>query len=52
METVPSEDRPKFDKLVKSLREQLSDLKVYKVGDKAENDVYIVGKTKEGQWPD
>jgi hypothetical protein len=24
--------------------------KVYKVGDEAEREVYIVGKTKDGRW--
>ena len=47
---VPPEDKEKFDKLAKVLKEQLSGVKVYKVGDEAEKDVYIVGKTKDGQW--
>ena len=47
---VPAEDKAKFDKLAKALQEQLSAIKVYKVGDEAEKDVYIVGKTKDGQW--
>jgi hypothetical protein len=50
LKTVPTEDRPKFDKLRKALQEQLSGMKVYKVGDEAERNVYIVGKTKEGKW--
>jgi hypothetical protein len=45
---VPPEDKSKFDKLAKALHEQLSDVKVYKVGDEAEKDVYVVGKTKDG----
>ncbi len=47
---VPPEDKAKFDKLAKALQEQLSDVKVYRVGDEPEKDVYIVGKTKDGQW--
>src|SRR5262249_58779199 len=31
-------------------QEQLSGVKVYKVGEEAEKDVYLVGKTKDGQW--
>jgi hypothetical protein len=50
LRTVPAEDRPKFDKLRKALQEQLSGVKVFKVGDEAERNVYIVGKTKEGKW--
>src|SRR5215831_16890696 len=47
---VPPEDKEKFDKLAKVLKEQLTEVKVYKVGDEAEKTAYIVGKTKEGQW--
>ena len=47
--TIPSEDLPRFQALKKAIQEQLSGVKVYKVGDEAERDVYIVGKTKEGQ---
>jgi len=32
------------------LKEQLSGVQVYKVGDEAEKQVYIVGRTKEGRW--
>jgi hypothetical protein len=47
---VPPEDKAKFDKLAQALQEQLSGIKVYKVGDEAEKEVYLVGKTKDGQW--
>ena len=47
---VPSEDRAKFQALQKTLGEQLSAIKVYKVGDEAEKAVYIVGKTADGRW--
>ena|SRR5262245_46157316 len=47
---VPPEDKDKFSKLAKVIGEQLSGVKVYKVGDEAEKAVYIVGKTTDGQW--
>ena len=44
-----AEDKPKFDALTKLLSEQLSGIKVYKLG--AVNlKVFIVGKTKDGLW--
>jgi hypothetical protein len=48
LEMVPSEDRPAFQKLAGVIRQQLSGVKVFKVGDEAERDVYIVGKTSDG----
>jgi hypothetical protein len=50
LRTGPPEDKAKFDKLAKVLQEQLSGIKVYKPGEEAEKAVYIVGKTKGGQW--
>jgi hypothetical protein len=50
LRTIPPEDKSKFDKLVKVLKEQLSDIKGYKVGDEAERELYIAGKTQDGQW--
>src|SRR5262245_21965427 len=47
---VPPEDKDKFQKLAKVLQEQLSGVKVYKVGDESEKAAYVVGKTKDGQW--
>jgi hypothetical protein len=38
-----------IDKLAQVLKEQLSGVKVYKVGDEAEKQV-VVGKTSDGQW--
>jgi hypothetical protein len=32
------------------LKEQLSDIKVYKAGDEAEKNAYIVGRTKDNRW--
>ena len=49
-QTVPSEDQPKFQKLADALKQQLSSIKVYKVGDEAEREVYIVGKTADGAF--
>jgi histidine triad (HIT) family protein len=50
LRTIPPEDKAKFDKLNKVLQEQLSGVKVYKVGDETEREVYIVGKAKDGRW--
>jgi hypothetical protein len=47
---VSKEDKPKFDALAKVLKEQLSGVKVYKIGDEAERQVYVVGKTSDGKW--
>jgi len=47
---VPPEDKETFQKLAKVLQEQLSGVKVYKVGDESEKQVYIVGKTSDGKW--
>jgi hypothetical protein len=50
LSTVPEEDRPQFDKLAAAIKQQLSGVKVYKVGDEPEKQVYVVGKTSDGQW--
>jgi hypothetical protein len=47
---VPSEDKAKFQKLRQAIESQLSGVKVYKVGDQAERQVFIVGKAGDGQW--
>ena len=47
---VPAEDKAKFDKLAQTLKDQLSGVKVYKVGDEAEMTAYIVGRTKDSRW--
>lgn len=47
---VPEENKAKFAKLTKVLQDQLSAVKVYKLGDEAEKQVYIVGQTQESQW--
>ena len=49
-EAVPEEDRPQFEELAEAIRQQLAGVKVYKVGDGAEREVYVVGKTSDGQW--
>ena len=41
---------PSWLGLAKVLKEQLSGVKVYKVGDEAEKQAYIVGKTSDGKW--
>ena len=48
--TVLPEDQARFDKLAQALQQQLTWIKVYKVGEEAENEIYLVGKTKGGQW--
>jgi Nuclease A inhibitor-like protein len=50
LRTVPSEDRARFDKLAEAIKQQVSGMKVYKVGDEPEKAVYIVGKTPDGKW--
>lgn len=47
---VPPEDKPKFDKLAGVIGEQLTGVKVYKIGDEAEKEAYVVGKTSDGNW--
>jgi hypothetical protein len=47
---VPSEDRAKFDKLAQALQQLLTGIKVYKIGDEAEKEVYIVGKARDSRW--
>jgi len=46
---VSKAHRPQFDALAKLLKEQLSGVKVYKIGE-VEMDVYIIGKTADGNW--
>jgi hypothetical protein len=48
--TIPSEDKAKFDALRQALEGQVSGLKVFKVGDEAEKQVYLVGKAPDGRW--
>jgi Nuclease A inhibitor-like protein len=48
--TVPPEDKANFDKLAKTLADLLTVIKVYKLGDECEKQVYVVGKTSDGQW--
>src|SRR5262249_43444443 len=50
LHAVPPEDRPKFEKLAAVLREQSSGIKVFKIGDEAEKQAFIVGKTGDGKW--
>jgi hypothetical protein len=50
LHAVPPEDKAGFDRLAAVIKDQLSGVKVYKIGDEAEKDVYIVGKTAKGNW--
>jgi len=43
------ENATKYQNLLKVLREHLSDIRVFKVG-RVNLDVYVVGRTKEGDW--
>jgi hypothetical protein len=49
LETVPSEDAPELQKVAGLIRQHLSEVKVYKIGDEAERDVHIVGKAHDGE---
>lgn len=49
LRAVPKSEKPKFDALVKVLKENLSDIQVYKIGE-VKLKVYILGKTKNGSW--
>ena len=44
-----NDDADKYKALLKVVNEQLSGAKVYRFGD-VELDIYLVGKTKEGEW--
>jgi histidine triad (HIT) family protein len=46
--TVPAEDRGPFQKLQQVIQQQLSGVRVFRVGDEAEKVVYIVGQTRDG----
>jgi hypothetical protein len=43
------EDRTTFQELATPIKQQLSGVKGFKVGDEAERNVYMVGKTKDGR---
>ncbi len=47
---VPPENKESFNRLAAVLKEQLSGIKVCKVGDEAEKQAFIVGKTSTGHW--
>jgi hypothetical protein len=47
--TIPKEEQAEFKVLRQVLQDQLSGVKVFKVGDEAERTVYILGKTKDGR---
>jgi histidine triad (HIT) family protein len=48
--SVPPEDKATFDVLAKTLKGLLKDIKVFKVGEEAEKDAFIVGTTSDGKW--
>ena len=47
---MPEEDRPQFDKLAAAIKQQLSGVRVYRVVEEPEKQVYVVGKTADGKW--
>jgi hypothetical protein len=47
---VPPEDGAKFKALRQALEGQLAGIQVYKVGDEAEKQAYVVGKAADGRW--
>ena len=47
--TVSHEDKPKFAKLAKVLKDDRTDTKVYKIGDEPEKTIIVVGKTTDGE---
>jgi histidine triad (HIT) family protein len=47
---VPPEDQAKFQALAKALQSQLTDIKVYKIGDEPEKQAFIVGKAPDRRW--
>ena len=48
--TVPPEEKVKFAGLASVLKDQLTGVKVFKIGDEAEKQVVVVGKTTDGKW--
>ena len=48
-DALAGDDAAKFRALIKVLKDSLSDLRVYRIGD-VEKDVYIVGKAADGTW--
>jgi hypothetical protein len=49
-QTVPAEDKPKFDALRQALEGQVSGVKVFKLGNDPEKQVCILGKAPDGRW--
>jgi hypothetical protein len=49
-QAVPPEDKEKFNTLAEKLKEMLRGIKVYRIGNEAKKQAYIVGKTAEGNW--
>jgi hypothetical protein len=47
---VSKEDKPKFANLAKVFKEQMTGVKVFKVGDEPEKQILVVGMTNDGQW--
>ena len=48
-DALAGDDADKFEALSQALKDSLSDLRVYRIGD-VEKDVYIVGRDAGGKW--
>jgi hypothetical protein len=48
--TISKEDKPRFDRLANVLKDNLTDVTMFKIGDEAERLVYVVGKMSDGGW--
>ncbi len=47
--SADNDDAEKYKALLKVVNEQLSGVKVFRFGN-VEKEIYVVGKTKEGEW--
>jgi hypothetical protein len=50
LHAVSPEDKPQFDRLAAVIGEQLSGVQDSKIGDEAEKEACIVGKSSDGRW--
>jgi hypothetical protein len=50
LRAVRSEEKSDVDTLGMVIKEQLSVLRVFRIGDALEKEVYVVGKTNDGCW--
>src|SRR5262249_22023343 len=50
LHAVPPEDKAAFDKLAAAIKEQLTAVTEYKVGDGVEKEAFVVGRAVDGHW--